>query len=219
MKKLSSKWLVLEHYQQAIEAEIDGVTVKVWKPSTMGLLPAYEMFSVLRKYADNFHELLLLDDLKSSKWFTGNPDYGCWDAQLALRYDPRRMVVDVYVCALLCRPYSREARAFYERRCGLSPLERLRLMWDSRDFDEAANHETVFGFQNSEAARRVFSVVSPNTDITENCSSSESASGSVRTTICVDPVLYRSFKTFAVSHGTTVTALLKEAMKDILSQK
>lgn len=37
-----------------------------------------------------------------------------------------------------------------------------------------------------------------------------------RTTIVVDPDLYKQFKAFAASNGTTVTALLNEAMRNIL---
>lgn len=39
-----------------------------------------------------------------------------------------------------------------------------------------------------------------------------------RTTIVVDPDLYKQFKAFAASTGTTVTALLNGAMRNILGK-
>ena len=45
------------------------------------------------------------------------------------------MTVDIYICALLIRPFSEEARIHYDVRMGLSVWKRLLLMWDSRNFD------------------------------------------------------------------------------------
>lgn len=39
-----------------------------------------------------------------------------------------------------------------------------------------------------------------------------------RTTICVNPELYKEFKVYAAQHDTTVTALLNQAMRDILTK-
>lgn len=39
-----------------------------------------------------------------------------------------------------------------------------------------------------------------------------------RTTIVVDPNLYKQFKAFAASTGTTVTALLNDAMRRIIGK-
>ena len=39
-----------------------------------------------------------------------------------------------------------------------------------------------------------------------------------RTTIVVDPDLYKEFKAYAASTGTTVTALLNDAMRSILGK-
>ncbi len=39
-----------------------------------------------------------------------------------------------------------------------------------------------------------------------------------RTTICVNPELYKAFKVYAAQHDTTVTALLNQAMRDILTK-
>ena len=39
-----------------------------------------------------------------------------------------------------------------------------------------------------------------------------------RTTIVVDPDLYKEFKAYAASTGTTVTALLNDAMRKILGK-
>ena len=41
----------------------------------------------------------------------------------------------------------------------------------------------------------------------------------VRTTICVYPSLYKKFKTYAVKHDTTITALFNGFMEDVLSKE
>lgn len=40
-----------------------------------------------------------------------------------------------------------------------------------------------------------------------------------RTTICVNPELYKEFKVYAAQHDTTVTSLLNQAMCDILTKQ
>lgn len=40
-----------------------------------------------------------------------------------------------------------------------------------------------------------------------------------RTTICIDPELFREFKVYAAQNGTSVSALLNKAIKDILKKK
>ncbi|MCQ2174370.1 MAG: hypothetical protein MJY61_04470 [Bacteroidales bacterium] len=40
-----------------------------------------------------------------------------------------------------------------------------------------------------------------------------------RTTICIDPVLFKEFKVYAAQHDTSVSALLNKAIKQILGKK
>ena len=42
-KDLKLKDLVLEHYRKVYETDVDGLTVRVFKPLTMGKLPTYAM--------------------------------------------------------------------------------------------------------------------------------------------------------------------------------
>lgn len=39
-----------------------------------------------------------------------------------------------------------------------------------------------------------------------------------RTTIVINPETYRKFKVYAAQHDTTITALLNQAMRDILTK-
>lgn len=134
MKKLSKKWLILEHYVQTAEIEKDGITVRVWKPRFMGKLPAIGMREIMNQAYKNY-ELC-----HKVTWGTRHPDLGFWDAQIAECYDPHRKCVDVYICALLVRPFSEEARLYYAERSGLEPMDRLVLMWDSRQFDSDGSY-------------------------------------------------------------------------------
>lgn len=139
MKKLNRKWLTLEHYQPVFEEKVDGMTVEVMKPKTMWRLPSY----MLRKLAHVSHRINRT--ATSSQWATDNPDYGLWDAQTAILYIPKQHKAIVYVCALLCRPFSIEADAWYAEHMSLQPLDRLLLMWDSRQYDRENGYRTVYG--------------------------------------------------------------------------
>lgn len=132
MKKLSRKSLILEHYIQTAELVNDSTTVKLWKPKTMGKLPARYMRHVMMHYG-------WCRDIKAS-WTTGNYDAHLYDIQLAIFKDPHRKVVDIYICSLIMRPFSQEASDFYEVRMGLEPMDRLLLMWDSRQFDKEGGY-------------------------------------------------------------------------------
>ena len=136
MKKLSRKSLILEHYVQTAELVIDSITVKLWKPKTMGKLPARYMQSLMRGYG-NMHVRT------NACWSTGNYDAGLFDAQLTIYQDPHRKVTDIYICSLLMRPFSIEAQEHYGKRMGLEPMDRLLLMWDSRQFDEEGGYSVA----------------------------------------------------------------------------
>ena len=137
MKTFSKEKLILEHYVMAAEEVMGEVTVRVWKPKTMGDLSAIDMRSEMQSHRH------LVDYAKGVFWGTGNPDYGDWDAQLVYCADPHRKVVDIYICALLIRPYSEEALNHYGERMGLSVWKRLLLMWDSRQFDAEGGYKPL----------------------------------------------------------------------------
>ena len=40
-----------------------------------------------------------------------------------------------------------------------------------------------------------------------------------RTTFLVDPILYKEIKRYALEHDVTVTSLINQAMRDIISNK
>lgn len=138
MKKLSRKWLILEHYVQTAEEVMDGVTVRLWKPKTMERLPAWYMRSVMTYQRFQFESCFYHE--KKVVWITGNPDYGLFDAQTTICFDPHRKSIDIYICSLLMRPYSNEAFSHYEARMSLPAMDRLLLMWDSRTFDREGNY-------------------------------------------------------------------------------
>lgn len=135
MKKLSRKWLILEHYVQTAELVMEDTTVRLWKPKTMGKLPAHGMKGMMESYFQRFHY-----PNSKAEWSRGNPDWGLWDAQVAIYKDPHRKSLDIYICSFLMRPFSEEAYNHYEERSGLEPMDRLLLMWDSRQFDAEGNY-------------------------------------------------------------------------------
>ena len=140
------KDLVLEHYRKVYETEMDGVTVRVWKPRTMGKLPTYAMRFELEHRARDFADYVAIERNRNVKWLLGNPDYGVWDAQLVRRFDPRQMTIDIYFAALLIRPFSKQAYEWYEAHSMVcDPVARLCLMWDSREFDRNGCFDTRFG--------------------------------------------------------------------------
>ena len=134
MKKVKMKDIILEHYQKVHELEVDGVTVRVWKPRTMQQLPAYMMRSNINEFVKLAKHWYCIEN--KAIWDCGCDDWGIYDVKYARYTDPRRKTLDIYVAALLIRPFSREARDWYEQHTyGLSPIERLMLMWDSREYD------------------------------------------------------------------------------------
>ena len=153
MKDLKLKDLVLEHYRKVYEMKVDELTVRVWKPETMGKLPTHAMMTELKRRAYDAHHAHMMNsnldpdyNTKKVQWATGNPDYGAWDAQLVRRFDPRQMTLDIYFAALLIRPFSQQAQRWYEAHSLVyDPMARLVLMWDSREFDRAHGYDTSYG--------------------------------------------------------------------------
>lgn len=156
MRNLKRKDLILEHYKPVIKKTVTDnvtrkeITVRVWKPKTMGRLPAYEMLEMMTY---NAHDLYMYENVKEIRgpkdrgavWITGNPDHGAWDMEIVMRMDYKKQTVDIYICALLMRPFSQEAQKHYEARMGFDVWDRLLLMWDSRQFDEENGYDTSFG--------------------------------------------------------------------------
>ena len=139
------KETILNHYQKVHELEMDGVTVRVFKPRTMQHLPAYKMLHWIRYRAEDAIEWMKMED--KTYWGMGNPDYGMWDAQAVYHYDPRHKVFNIYFAAILVRPFSREA---YDTYCRMHESiddvnQRLMLMWDSREFDRIGGYDTSYG--------------------------------------------------------------------------
>lgn len=175
MKQLKRKDLILEHYTLAMEATVndkvtdDEITVRVWKPRHMGKLPAYQMKTVMENAARRLCEYAVVKYVNCPKdggacWITGNPDYGAWDAQVVKRMDYRRRKVDIYICSLLVRPFSEEARMHYEQRMGLNPWDRLLLMWDSRQFDVDGGYNRIY----ERGDYDIYNVQNSKTDIAES---------------------------------------------------
>ena len=144
MKKIKMKDIILEHYQKVHELEMDGLTVRVWKPRTMQQLPAHEMLRYIKYRTADAAEWIGMED--KNYWGTGNPDYGMWDALTVIHCDPRHKTLDIYFAAILVRPFSREAIEWYERHhAEVDRMDRLMLMWDSREFDRINGFDTSYG--------------------------------------------------------------------------
>lgn len=110
----------------------------------MQQLPAYNMLEVIGSYAEDDARWCAIEN--KAAWFYGNPDWGMWDALLVRYVDPRRKTLDIYIAAILVRPFSREAYDWYSRHhVGLEQVERLMLMWDSREYDRIHGFDTSYG--------------------------------------------------------------------------
>ena len=136
---------ILSHYQKVHELEMDGFTVRVFKPRTIQQLPAHKMLEWIKFRADDAISYMVME--QKADWRLGNPDYGLWDAQTVYHYDPRNKAFNIYIAALLVRPFSHEA---YETYCRMHESiddvnQRLMLMWDSREFDRIGGYDQSYG--------------------------------------------------------------------------
>ena len=164
MKTFSKEKLILEHYVKAAEEVMGEVTVRVWKPKTMGDLSAIDLHSEMLSLSHHVY------GLSEVYWGTGNPDFRYWDAQIVYCADPHQMTVDIYICALLIRPYSEEAFNHYDESMGLEVWKRLLLMWDSRNFDAEGGYKpSAYGDlpkgEGSLTYEQVLSVMDKDSDI------------------------------------------------------
>ena len=167
MKKIKMKDTILSHYQKVHELEMDGYTVRVFKPRTMQQLPAHEMLSWIKSRAKD--AILHMKTEGKADWRLGNPDYGLWDAQTVYHYAPSHKTFNIYIAAILVRPFSREA---YDTYCRMHEAvddvnQRLMLMFDSREFDRIGGYDTSYGaYKNQEEADAVmYRVVNEDNDI------------------------------------------------------
>ena len=145
MKKIKMKDTILSHYQKVHELEMDGYTVRVFKPRTMQKLPAHKMLHWIKSRAED--AIRYMKEEQKTDWQMGNPDYGLWDAQTVYHYDPSHKTFNIYIAAILVRPFSREA---YDTYCRMHEAvddvnQRLMLMFDSREFDRIHGHDTSYG--------------------------------------------------------------------------
>ena len=167
MKKIKMKDTILSHYQKVHELEMDGFTVRVFKPRTMQQLPAHNMLEWIKFRAEEAIHYMIME--QKADWQLGNPDYGMWDAQTVYHYDPRGKAFNIYIAALLVRPFSREAYETYCRlHVGIGEVnQRLMLLWDSREFDRIGGYDTSYGaYKNQEEADAVmYRVVNEEHDI------------------------------------------------------
>ena len=174
MKKIKMKETILEHYQKVHELVMDGLTVRVWKPRTMQQLPAFHMLAWIKYRAEGAAEYCLLE--QKNDWYLGNPDYGLWDAQVVYHTDPRHKTLDIYIAAILVRPWSREAYDWYcTRHDNIDDInQRLMLMFDSREYDRINGFDTSYGaYKNQEEADAVmYRVVNKEEDILDTTPSS-----------------------------------------------
>lgn len=158
---------ILEHYQKVHEMEVDGIAVRVWKPRTMQQLPAHQMLAWIKYRADDAVDYCINE--QRNFWYLGNPDYGLWDAQTVYHIDPRHKTFDIYIAAILVRPFSREAYDFYcSRHTEIDDInQRLMLMWDSREYDRIHGFDTSYGaYKNQEEADAImYRVVNEEDDI------------------------------------------------------
>ena len=158
---------VLSHYQKVHELEMDGITVRVFKPRTMQQLPAHMMLHWIKYRAGDAIDWMKTEN--TTYWGLGNPDYGLWDAQTVYHYDPRHKAFDIYFASILVRPYSREAYETYCRQHeGIEDVnQRLMVMFDSREFDRLHGYDQSYGaYSNQEEADAVmYCVKNEKTDI------------------------------------------------------
>ena len=167
MKKIKMKDIILSHYQKVHELEMDGFTVRVFKPRTMQQLPAYQMLYWIKQRTGDAIDWMRTEN--TTYWGMGNPDYGLWDAQAVYHYDPRHKVFNIYIAAILVRPFSREAYECYNQaHANIDDInQRLMLMWDSREFDRIGGYDQSYGaYSNQEEADAVmYCVKNEKTDI------------------------------------------------------
>lgn len=134
---MTTRQILSEYYEKVAEKKVGNKVVNVFKAKGMGDLPK----TLIEEYADP-DNICKNRPVYGIRYETGNPDYGEWDAQIVRVY--HGSIVDVYVCAILVRPFSEEARRKYESIMGQVPAKRVCLLWDSREYDEVHGYEKKY---------------------------------------------------------------------------
>jgi hypothetical protein len=128
---MAKKDFLKETYEFVCSCNKDGIVVNVHKPKTMRDLP----LELIEHCFSHGHHC---EFCSKSSWFSGNPDYGSFDALLT--YHQHGKTVDCYVTAILVRPFTEDAYNAYgdiiEKRLGANFSKRLRDIFDSRVYDE-----------------------------------------------------------------------------------
>lgn len=115
------------------------VLVRIFKPYNMGDIPVDLIIEDAATH--RMHCGITAKD----QWSYCDPDNIIYDAHVVLhRYG---MVCDFYVCALLIRPFSKEALDYYMSGNSLDVTPRLELMWDSRNYDKANHFQQPYRIQ------------------------------------------------------------------------
>lgn len=126
---MTTREVLSNYYELVMSKECGKKVLNVYKGKDMCSLPA----SFLYDYA-NPETICPNHPVRGMKFSTGNPDYGDWDAQIVKVI--HGYVVDVYVCAILVRPFSKEAYDKYGSMMGMCAQKRAALLWDSREYDK-----------------------------------------------------------------------------------
>ncbi len=129
---MTKKEIIDSRYELVAELECDGKKGSVFKAVTMFDLPK----SLIEDYA----KPAIRHQYKSvNGWWNHNPDYGEWDA-FTIEHKTEGSL-DIYVCAIIVRPFSEEAGRVYENTLTFSPIDRLKLTFDSRVYDLIHNNK------------------------------------------------------------------------------
>lgn len=134
---MTTKQILSDFYDYVVTKMSGERVLNVYKAKGIGELPK----SLLDDYAKP-ESLCVYQPVRGLRYSTGNPDWGEWDAQVVLV--AHGSVVDLYVCAILVRPFSEEARQKYETMTGQLPQKRVALLWDSREYDEVHGYERIY---------------------------------------------------------------------------
>ena len=121
---------------------IDSVDVCIYKPiDMMTLKPA-----IVERI--RYCSFINMPNIVSSgkNWSVNNVDNGNFDAMLVACVSKKR--VEIFICSLLCRPFSDDAQKIYESLFDLPLLDRLNTRFDSRVYDLIHNTKiTMFEFE------------------------------------------------------------------------
>ncbi len=125
---MTTKQILNDCYDLVTTKTCGSKVVNVYRATTMQELPK----SLIEDYTD---PLQLCPDKPFKGFRLDAASRGCaeWDAQVVLAV--HGSIVDMYVCAILVCPCTKEAEKYYNGMKGKKAHERAGMMWDSRNFD------------------------------------------------------------------------------------